>query len=198
MEVILPANMVGMAMGLLSRTEPQSETVLIKPVGLLPRHPPHGGVDAAYGARGKTDLSRSLRRTAIIDKDKDDRGERFIGRTRQDRTGRAWASNREGSRIARQGMFVLAGGTRVGTVTSGCIGPPRLDTRSRWRSSMSPRARRARRCKIDRARRHRGAGRQDALLQARYRVDVTPAPSVATRVPPLASPCPSMDARINR
>jgi len=134
-EVILPANMVGMAMGLLLKdVNLKSETALIKPVGLGARDTLR--MEAAmplYGHELGEDinaLSCGVDFAITLDKDKDDRGERFIGQEALRRTVDSGGPKQvlvglklEGKRTARQGMIVQGGGGRVGTVTSGCIGP---------------------------------------------------------------------------
>lgn len=75
-------------------------------------------------------LASGLDFAIAIDKDKDERGEAYVGmdalkRTRDNAGPKTklvgmWV---EGKRSARQGMTVKEGARQVGTVTSACIGP---------------------------------------------------------------------------
>jgi aminomethyltransferase len=134
-EVILPANMVGMAMGLVLKdvdiTKPDA---LLKPAGLGARDtlrleagmPLYGHelgeeVDA---------LACGLDFAMNLDKDQDERGEKFIGFDALKKIKAEGGPRKklvglmiDGKRTARQSMNITKGGKVIGVVTSGCLSP---------------------------------------------------------------------------
>jgi aminomethyltransferase len=133
-EVILPANMIGMAMKLLLKESPEGHT--FKPVGLGARDSLR--LEAGMPLYGhelteETDpISAGLGFGVSLDKDKDTEfgePEKFIGQEALQRIAAQGPTKKlvglrvEGRRTARQGMNVMGGGAVVGQVTSGCLSP---------------------------------------------------------------------------
>lgn len=136
-EVILPANMVGMALGMILKDAGlDKEGGLIRPCGLGARDSLRleAGMPL-YGHELGEDinaLSCGVDFAIALDKDKAELGEPFIGQEALLRTRDSGGPARkivglalEGKRTARQGMKVkLAGGGReVGVVSSACLSP---------------------------------------------------------------------------
>jgi len=134
-EIILPASGVSMGMNLLLRDVKVGEAgAVLAPAGLgardtlrleagMPLYGHELGEDVSA-------LSSGLDFAMALDKDKEERGEPFIGQEALRRTRDAGGPERvlagvrlEGRRTARQGMSVLADGRPVGTVTSACLSP---------------------------------------------------------------------------
>lgn len=134
-EVILPGNMVSMAMGLLLRdVNMKAEQALIKPAGLGARDTlrMEAGMPLYGHELGEeiNALSCGVDFAISMDKDQQDRGEPFVGQAALRRTLADGGPKRtlaglklEGPRAARQGAQVKQGDAVVGEVTSGCVGP---------------------------------------------------------------------------
>lgn len=134
-EVILPASMVGMALKLLLKDAGMGKPdALVRPAGLGARDTLR--LEAGMPLYGhelgeETDaLSTGLDFAISLDKDADERGERFVGMEalKKIRDGGGPARKLvglvlDGKRSARQGMAVVQGGKVVGEVTSGCPSP---------------------------------------------------------------------------
>jgi len=134
-EVILPANMVGMAMKmLLQGVDVKAEGALIKPAGLGARDSLR--LEASmplYGHELGEDinaLSSGVDFAISLDKDQHERGEKFVGQDALTRTAAEGGPARklvglalEGKRAARQGSVIKVGEREVGIVTSGCLSP---------------------------------------------------------------------------
>jgi glycine cleavage system T protein (aminomethyltransferase) len=134
-EVILPASMVGMAMGLLLKdVNVKAPDAVIKPAGLGARDTlrMEAGMPL-YGHELGEDLNAlecGVDFAISMDKDKTERGEAFIGMEALRKTVDQGGPRQklvgiaiEGKRTARQGMAVKAGERDVGIVTSGCLSP---------------------------------------------------------------------------
>jgi aminomethyltransferase len=130
-EVILPANMVSMAMGMIMGKAPAG---LIKPCGLGARDTLRleAGMPLYGHELGEetSALGCSLDFAIALDKEAVDTGEAFIGADALKRTRDSGGPAHklvglviEGKRAARQGMKVLIGGREAGTVTSGAPSP---------------------------------------------------------------------------
>jgi len=134
-EVILPNMAVGMAMKLLlADIDMKKPGALIRPAGLGARdtlrmeagmplygHELHEDVNA---------LSCGVDFAIALDKDQDERGEKYVGMEALKKTAAEGGPARklagffiEGKRSARQGMEIKQGGKTVGVVTSGCPSP---------------------------------------------------------------------------
>jgi aminomethyltransferase len=134
-EVILPAMMVDMAMKLILKdVDPNDPNALIKPCGLGARDTLRleAGMPLYGHELGEETnaLSTGLDFAIALDKDKDERGEVFIGSDALKRTRDAGGPatklvgmQLEGPRAARQGMTILAADKPTGTVTSGAPSP---------------------------------------------------------------------------
>jgi aminomethyltransferase len=134
-EVILPANMVGMAMSLLLKdVNMKAEQALVKPAGLGARDTlrMEAGMPLYGHELGEeiNALSCGVDFAISLDKDQDERGEAFVGQAALKKTAAAGGPARvlagiklEGKRTPRQGMAVMSGDRAVGIVTSGCTGP---------------------------------------------------------------------------
>lgn len=135
-EVILPASAVGIAMKMLLKDAGPLDAAgaLIRPAGLGARDTLR--LEAGMPLYGhelteETDaLSTGLDFAISLDKDADERGERFIGMEALKRIRDAGGPSRrlvgmrvEGKRSPRQGMVIRQGGREVGVVTSGCPSP---------------------------------------------------------------------------
>jgi aminomethyltransferase len=134
-EVILPASAVGMALSLLLKDAGlTAENGVIKPAGLGCRDTlrMEAGMPL-YGHELGEDinaLSCGVDFAITLEKDRDERGEPYIGMEALKRTADAGGPPRrlvglqlEGKRAVRQGMTILSGGKPVGIVTSGCVSP---------------------------------------------------------------------------
>lgn len=134
-EVILPANMVSMAMKMLMKDLGKGgDQAIVKPAGLGCRDTLRleAGM-ALYGHELGEDinaLASGLDFAMNLDKDEDDRGEKYVGadalkKTRDEGgpTTRLVGIEIEGRRTARPGMPVLRGDKPVGTVTSAALSP---------------------------------------------------------------------------
>ncbi|MEM7623726.1 MAG: glycine cleavage system aminomethyltransferase GcvT, partial [Planctomycetota bacterium] len=139
-EVVIPANMVGMAMKMLMKdVDPNDEDALVRPAGLAARDTLRleAGMPL-YGNELGEDinaLATGLDFAISLDKNEADDGERFIGQDALEKTAEAGGPARvliglklEGKRSARQGMAVRPAGdgdgsTEIGVVTSGCPSP---------------------------------------------------------------------------
>lgn len=134
-EAILPAGGVQMAMNLMLRdVNIKSPDAVIRPAGLGARDTlrMEAGMPL-YGHELGEDINAlqcGVDFAISLDKDKQERGERFIGQDALQKTVEAGGPKRrlvgieiEGKRAARQDMKVLAGGREVGVVTSGCLSP---------------------------------------------------------------------------
>jgi len=134
-EVVLPANMTGMAMKmLLQGVDVKADGAIIKPAGLgcrdtlrmeaaMPLYGHELGEDTNALACG-VDFAISL------DKDQHERGEKFVGQDALKKTAAEGGPARklaglalEGKRAARQGNIIKSGDREVGVVTSGCVSP---------------------------------------------------------------------------
>lgn len=134
-EVILPNAAVGMALKLLLKDSPvDSAGAIIRPCGLAARDTlrTEAGMPLYGHELGEEidALSCGVDFAISIDKDKDERGEAFVGQEALRRTiaeggpKRTLAGIRlDGKRSARQGMNVLADGEVVGEVSSACLSP---------------------------------------------------------------------------
>ncbi len=134
-EVILPSNMVGMAMGLVLKdvdiTKPDA---LLKPAGLGARDTLRleAGMPL-YGHELGEDvdaLASGLDFAMNLDKDQDERGEKFVGCDALKKIQAEGGPRKklvglmiDGKRTARQSMTITKGGTAIGVVTSGCLSP---------------------------------------------------------------------------
>lgn len=134
-EVILPASMVDMALKFILKDAGIDEANgIIKPAGLGCRDTlrTEAGMPL-YGHELGEDInafSCGVDFAISLDKDQDERGEPFVGMDALKRTRDEGGPKRklvglalEGKRSARQGMKVLAGGTEVGVISSGCLSP---------------------------------------------------------------------------
>ena len=134
-EVILPANSVGMVMKLMmSSVDPNDPNAPVKPAGLGARDTLRleAGMPLYGHELGEDINALSCGVDFAIDLTKgDNEGEdRFIGQDALMKTRDAGGPDRkiigllfEGKRTPRQGMPVLRDGARVGVVTSGCMSP---------------------------------------------------------------------------
>lgn len=134
-EAILPAGMVGMAMKLILKDmDPKSPNAIVKPAGLGARDTLR--LEAAmplYGHELGEDINAlvcGVDFAISLDKDKDERGERFVGMDALQKTIDEGGTRRklvglklEGKRSARQNMYIKTGEKAVGLVTSGCLSP---------------------------------------------------------------------------
>ncbi len=134
-EVILPANMVGVAIKMvLKDIDMNAEDAIIKPAGLGARDTlrTEAGMPL-YGHELGEDinaLSCGVDFAINLDKDQDELGEKYIGCEALQKTRDAGGPQRtligldvEGKRTPRQGMTVVKGDKPVGVVTSGCTSP---------------------------------------------------------------------------
>ncbi len=133
-EVILPANMVGMAMKMLLKDIGEGDETLIKPAGLGCRDTLR--LEAGMPLYGQ-ELSENINAFASgldfainLDKDADERAEHFIGmdalKQTRDQGGpptKLVGLLIDGKRTARPHMRVLAGSVDIGEVTSACLSP---------------------------------------------------------------------------
>jgi aminomethyltransferase len=134
-EVILPADMVPMAMTLLLKgMDMKAPGSLIRPCGLGARDTLR--IEAGMPLYGHelgeeiNALSCGLDFAISLDKASGEHGERFVGMDALEQTASSGGPARrlaglviEGKRSARQGMGVLHAGRPIGTVTSGCPSP---------------------------------------------------------------------------
>jgi len=133
-EVILPANMVSMAMKLLMKDiDPKDPNAVWKPAGLGARDTLRleAGMPL-YGHELEEDINAlevGVDFAISLDKNEDEHGETFIGQDALIATREAGPKRKlvglelEGKRTARQGMTVNGGGGAVGVVSSGCLSP---------------------------------------------------------------------------
>ncbi len=134
-EVILPAGMVEMAMKLLLKdVKADDPGAPVRPAGLGARDTLRleAGMPLYGHELGEeiSALASGLDFAMNLDKDKDERGEPFVGMDALKRERNAGGPARklvglfvEGKRTARQGMRVKQGSREVGQVTSGCMSP---------------------------------------------------------------------------
>ncbi|MAY73806.1 MAG: glycine cleavage system protein T [Phycisphaerae bacterium] len=136
LEVILPANMVSMAMKLLMKDiDPKDPNAIMKPAGLGARDTLR--IEAGMPLYGH-ELGEDINALACgvdfaisLDKNVDEDGVTFIGQEALIETRESGGPPRvlaglkiDGRRTARQGMPVVdATGATVGVVTSGCVSP---------------------------------------------------------------------------
>jgi aminomethyltransferase len=134
-EVILPANVVDMGLKmLLSDLAKKSPDSVVKPAGLGARDTLR--MEAAMPLYGHelgeeiNALSCGVDFAIAIDKDKDERGEAYVGMEALKKTRDAGGPAHklvglfvDGKRTARQGMKIAQDGKEVGVVTSGCLSP---------------------------------------------------------------------------
>jgi aminomethyltransferase len=134
-EVILPAAAVGMAMKLiLADVDVKSDKAIIKPAGLGARDTLR--MEAAMPLYGHelgeeiNALSCGVDFAISLDKDQDERGEKFVGMEALKKAAAAGGPARklagffvDSKRSARQGMIIRQGGKEVGVITSGCPSP---------------------------------------------------------------------------
>ncbi len=134
-EVILPANMVGMAMKmLLQGVDFKDPNAIIKPAGLGCRDTLR--MEAAMPLYGHelgeetNALSCGVDFAISLDKDQQERGEKFVGQDALKKTAAEGGPARklaglalEGKRAARQGNVIKSGDREIGVVTSGCVSP---------------------------------------------------------------------------
>lgn len=134
-EVILPANHVKLAMSLLlSGVDMNAENATVRPIGLGARDTlrTEAGMPL-YGHELGEDinaLSCGVDFAISLDKDQEDRGEKFIGMDVLKQTAADGGPKRkiagffvEGPRSARPGMVIRKDGKEVGLVSSGCPSP---------------------------------------------------------------------------
>ncbi len=134
-EVILPANMVPMAMKLLMKdVDPKDPDAVLKPAGLGARDTLR--LEAGMPLYGH-ELGEDINALEVgidfaihLDKNADEDGETFIGQEALIKTRDSGGAKRglvgielEGKRTARQGMAIKIGDETVGVVTSGCASP---------------------------------------------------------------------------
>lgn len=134
-EAILPGNMVGMALKImLQGVDVKAADAVIKPAGLGARDTLR--MEAAMPLYGH-ELGEEINALACgvdfaisLDKDKDERGERFIGIDALQKTAADGGPARklvgieiDGKRAARQGNVIQSQGREIGVVTSGCLSP---------------------------------------------------------------------------
>jgi len=134
-EAILPAGMVGLAIKLMLKDiDPKAPDAIVKPAGLGARDtlrmeagmPLYGHeLGEEYNA-----LSCGVDFAIALDKDRDERGERFVGMDALQKSAEAGGPKRklvglklEGKRSPRQNMDIKSGDKPVGIVTSGCLSP---------------------------------------------------------------------------
>jgi len=133
-EVILPAPMISMALKMLLKDLGEGDAAIVKPAGLGCRDTLR--MEAAMPLYGHelgeefNALSAGVDFAINLDKGGDARGEPFVGMEALQKTAAAGGPAQklvglslEGPRAARQGMEVLIGGKKAGTVTSGCVSP---------------------------------------------------------------------------
>lgn len=134
-EVILPGGMVGMAMGLvLKDVKLDAPDAILKPAGLGARDTLR--LEAGMPLYGhelgeETDaLASGLDFAMNLDKDQDERGEKFIGCDALRKIKAEGGPRKklvglmiEGKRTARQHMAITKNGRAIGEVTSGCLSP---------------------------------------------------------------------------
>ncbi len=134
-EVILPANAIGMALKLLMKDiDPNADDAPIKPAGLAARDSlrTEAGMPL-YGHELGEDinaLSCGVNFAINMDKADDERGEPFIGLEALQKTQAEGGPARmlvglklDGKRSPRQGHAVYAGDQQIGEITSGCLSP---------------------------------------------------------------------------
>lgn len=133
-EVILPANMVTMAMKMLLKDMAEGDDAIVRPAGLGARDTLRleAGM-ALYGNELSEDISAlasGLDFAMNLDKDEDERGEAYIGMQALKATRDGGGPDRrlvgmwvDGKRSARQGMVIRQGDAEAGVVTSGCASP---------------------------------------------------------------------------
>ncbi|MEZ6243457.1 MAG: glycine cleavage system aminomethyltransferase GcvT [Phycisphaerales bacterium] len=134
-EVILPANMVPMAMKLLMKdVDPKDPNAVLKPAGLGARDTLR--LEAGMPLYGH-ELGEEINALEVgvdfaisLDKNADEDGETFIGQEALVRTRELDGPRRklvgievEGKRTPRQGMVVKSGDDVIGEVSSGCASP---------------------------------------------------------------------------
>ncbi len=133
-EVILPANSVGMALKLLVKEGDNGAQGAIRPAGLGARDTLRleAGMPLYGHELGEEicALSCGVDFAISMDKDEDENGEAFVGMEALRRVqGEGGPKRRivgldvDGKRTARQGMAVRSGSDEVGVVTSGCASP---------------------------------------------------------------------------
>lgn len=133
-EVILPGNMVGMAMKMLLKDIGEGDDTIIKPAGLGCRDTlrMEAGMPLYGHELGENinALASGLDFAMNLDKDADERGEPFIGMEALKKTRDAGGPPErlvgllvDGKRTARAHMTVHAGGKHIGEVTSACLSP---------------------------------------------------------------------------
>jgi aminomethyltransferase len=134
-EAILPAAAVGMAMKLLlADVDLKSPSAVIKPAGLGARDTlrMEAGMPLYGHELGEeiNALSCGVDFAISLDKDQDERGEKFIGMDALKKTQAEGGPQRklagffvDSKRSARQGMPIRQNGKEVGVVTSGCPSP---------------------------------------------------------------------------
>ncbi len=134
-EAIVPANATGMLIKmLLAQSNGPDGQPIIKPIGLGARDTLR--MEAAMPLYGHelgeeiNALSCGVDFAISLDKDQDEKGEKFIGMDALKATRAAGDPPRklagffiEGKRSARQGMLIKQNGKEVGIVTSGCPSP---------------------------------------------------------------------------
>ena len=133
-EVILPANMVSMAMKMLMKDIGKGEAAIVKPAGLGCRDTlrMEAGM-ALYGHELGEDinaLASGLDFAMNLDKDDDERGESYVGADALKKSRDAGGPPSklvglfvDGKRTARAHMKVLDGSKEVGEITSACLSP---------------------------------------------------------------------------
>lgn len=134
-EAILPAGMIDMAMKLIMKdANPDSPDSPMRPAGLGARDTLRleAGMPLYGHELGEeiNALASGLDFAIHVDKDKDERGEAYVGMEALKRVRDAGGPpiklvglNIEGKRTARQGMAITSGGKKVGDVTSACLSP---------------------------------------------------------------------------
>ena len=134
-EVILPGNMVSMAMKMLLKDIGEGEDTIVRPAGLGCRDTLRlEAAMALYGNELGEDidaLSTGVDFAMNLDKDEDERGEPFVGMEALKKIRDSGGPERrlvglfvDGKRTARQGMgLTTPDGGAAGGVTSGCVSP---------------------------------------------------------------------------
>jgi len=134
-EVILPANMIDMVLKLILKdVDMKGAEAILKPAGLGARDSlrTEAGMPL-YGHELGEDINAlecGVDFAISLDKDQDERGEKFIGMDALKATAASGGPKRRlvgmtftGKRTVRQGNPISIGGEPVGVVTSGCLSP---------------------------------------------------------------------------
>jgi aminomethyltransferase len=131
---MLPASMAGMAIKLLLKQSPgDAQAAVMQPCGLGARDTLR--LEAGMPLYGHEldenidPISADLNFAVNLNKDQDERGEKFIGQDALQKIAAAGPAKKrvglrlEGKRTPRQGMMVNQGDQPIASVTSGCLSP---------------------------------------------------------------------------